>query len=533
MSRDGAYDDHGPHGRGRSSRSRTSDALAHAEPGPPAWCTTIWLPQEFQRRVLACRRGITFAVGGIGSGKSEVAALLLLIWALLFPRRKDGTPTRWYVVGPEFSLIRHEQFAKILNHCRRLKELGYGSVVRRVIEGQDPRIVLCNGQILVGRSGDQYQRMEGQEVDGGWMDEAQRQPFKAYATFASRQRSASDIRSIISASPEDSPGWVWRAISGEGDPKRGFNRARTRLIARGSGFRVFRWASYANSANDEGNLDVISAILEEGSPALAAQKTRGVFPGTAEAPSTNLLGFVRAFVGPLTLRGDEALPFVMGVDIGETHDFTWLTVVSIRGILLYQERWNAGSPGVPRADFYPYAQDRIEAIARAWHVSKVVFDTAKAGKPILQALERKRVEGVRFEGVSTEGTGRRSALIEALGVALSCGDIRIPSSWTIGDKPTQIVDEVHQLRKEFEEIAVKEGDNRRSFVTPDGGHDDGILSLSLAWSGLAGAASRATTLGTWKQPGAVAIGETPPAPPARPPGSSGLGAWKQPRRSSG
>ena len=79
-----------------------------------------------------------------------------------------------------------------------------------------------------------------------------------------------------------------------------------------------------------------------------------------------------------------------------------------RGVVLHMERWNAGSPGFTREGFYPEAQDTIEELARRWRVPLVLMDAAKAGKPIFQALARKKIERIRFEGLSTEATGRRT-----------------------------------------------------------------------------------------------------------------------------
>ena len=494
----GAVLEHNPHGQGRTRASCATDELGVVGQDDPAWCSTSWKPQEFQEKVLACERGIVFAVGGIGSGKSEAGALRLLKWALQHPRRKDGTPTRWYIVGPEFSLIRKEQFSKVLNHARRLRELGYSSLIRRVVQGQDPYVVLRDGQVLLGRSGDHYQRMEGFEVDGAWMDEAQRQPEKAFSTMCSRTRSSDDFRVVVTASPEDAPGWIWRGITGQ-DPKT--NKIRRSLLKIGSGFRCFRWNSRANQANDAGVLDVIASVLEAAEEGLAAQKMSGRFPGTEEAPSLGAMNHARAFVPSIALTADSARPVSVGVDVGETDDFTWMSVMGARGDVLHMERWNANTPGIARTDFYPILESRTEELVLRWKAPKLVIDTAKAGKPIAQNLTRKLRDKATVIGYDT-GAGRRKAeAIEALGVAMGRGDVRIPLVWILAGQERR-VDQVEQLRKEFEEVVVVNSGERRSYDHPRGGHDDGIVSLALAWHGLALGGSSPTTF-AW---GTVTLG---------------------------
>jgi hypothetical protein len=470
-------------GRGRSDGSRA--ILSDFDAGPPVVLPTLiaetaWKPQEFQDRVLACVDGVTLAVGGVGSGKSEAGALRLLKWALLHPRRKDGAPTKWMIVGPEFGLIRSEQFAKVLNHARRIKGLGSDGIIRRIVTGQNPKIELHNGATLVGFSGDQYARMEGVEIDGFWMDEAQRQPEDSFQTAIQRLRSSSEIRGVVTASPEDSPGWLWRVISGD----ESYSEFRQTLIARGVGLRVFRWTSRHNEANEGGVLDVIAAVLKAKGAAKSLQKIDGRFPGTPESPSLGVINYARAFVGRATLDPLDAIPCVLGIDIGESVDFTWLTVMSSRGVVLWMERFNAGSPGVPRDTFYEWLSAHVEEVAIVWRVRKLVLDIAKAGKPVAHYLAGRLKGRFKVEGVDTGINGRKSEIIESLNVATASARVRVPSSWKTGAHDEQRVDEVAQLRKEFEELTVKENGARRSYDHPHGGHDDGIVSLALAWRGI-------------------------------------------------
>lgn len=440
----------------------------------PGELCPIWEPQDHQAQLLAVDRGILLSAGALGSGKSEPGALRLLKWALKNPRRPDGRPTRWYVIGPDFSLIKQEQFGKILEHARRLDG---AQVVKRVVGGQDPRITLCHDQVLIGRSSTDPDRLKGHEVDGFWLDEAQNVKERAFRVACSRLRSTTAVRVVITGSPEDSPDWIWKLLSGEDD---GYNKVRQRAIEEGSGVFAFRWSTDMNKTNTSAVVGVVRAILDASGKVHSAQELEGRFPNTIEAPSLGVIDYGRAFVGKLAIPDADALPYALGVDIGESIDFTWFTILTRRGVVLAMERFNAGSPDVPRARFYPYLEDRIVATAKRWRVARVVIDIAKSGKPTSQNVTP-RLPGVKVDGFPTDAPGKKSEIIEALGVALGRGDVKIPSGWSAAGREVA-VENVPQLRKEFEELTPLElGTGKRRWTHPDGGHDDGVVSLALAW----------------------------------------------------
>lgn len=496
-----------PYGQGNTVASRAKRSLiapglsrvgferleAHREGcscGPGEACP-VWEPQDHQAALLSVDRGILLSAGALGSGKSEPGALRLLKWALRNPRRPDGRPTKWYVIGPDFSLIKQEQFEKILEHARRLRG---AQVVKRVVGGQDPRIVLCHDQVILGRSSTDPNRLRGHEVDGFWLDEAQNVEEKAFRIAISRLRSTTAVRVVITGSPEDSPDWVWKFLSGEDE---GYNKVRQRLLDEGSGLWAFRWSTAMNKANTGGVVGVVRAILDASAQGASAQELEGRFPATPEAPSLGVIDYGKAFVGKVTLPLGEVQPAVLGIDIGESIDFTWFTVMSSRGVVLAMERFNAGTPGVPRSEFFPYLEERIAAVAKRWRVNRVVIDSAKSGKAIQQNVSRK-LSGFKVEALATDAPGKKAAAIEALSVALGRGDVRIPTAWQTSEGGLE-VEHVEQLRKEFEEYVPTElGGGKRRWEHPDGGHDDGIVSLALAWHGINGRAQRRDDYSAWK-----------------------------------
>lgn len=152
-----------PEGRGFEAASR---GKARVDATRMSGVETTWTPNDKQARALASDAGIDLIVGGLGSGKSDVGALKLIRWALKYPRRKDGSPTKWLILGPDFSLLREEQMQKILEQAARFSNLPYSGVVRRVCYGQDPRIYLCHDQVLLCRCGTEPRRMRGHRFSG-------------------------------------------------------------------------------------------------------------------------------------------------------------------------------------------------------------------------------------------------------------------------------------------------------------------------------------------------------------------------------
>jgi hypothetical protein len=444
-----------------------------------------WTPHDYQAPLLAIDKGVILAVGALGSGKSEPGAAWLVRQALRHPRRADGRPTKWYVIGPDFSLIRQEQFGKILEHCRRIQLPGVGSVVKRVVHGQDPRIVLLHDQIILGRSATDPDRLRGHEIDGFWGDEVQEWPEKAFRIAFSRLRSAAAVRVVLTGSPEDTPGWLWHMISGK---HRGYNELRAQLKKDGTGFYAFRWKSAQNTANQEGVLGALRTVMDATSGNAAAQELEGRFPGTHEAPLlTGEIDYARAFVREIEVEPADAWAASVGVDIGETRDFLWMAALNRRGVVLAQERFNVSTPGVPRKGYYPYAEGRIAAFVRRWRAAKLVLDTAKAGKAMLGHLEVELGATCQVVGYATDAGNKKADAIEVLGTALSRGDVLVPERWmTKGGQPIAVAERDH-LQKELAELVPEDlGKGRRRWDHPPGGHDDGVVALALAYQGLTG-----------------------------------------------
>lgn len=484
-----AHDEVHPEGKGNKKGSRQR---AIFDPAGIAATTIAWTPNAKQERALVPDTGIDLIVGGLGSGKSDVGSLKLLRWALRNPRRKDGSPTKFLILGPDFSLLRDEQMQKILDHAARLSELTYNTIVKRVCYGQHPSIFLCHDQELLCRSGTEPKRMRGHQFEGMWMDEAEFQQERAFTLALTRMRSAPAIRAVVTTSPQTvRNSWMWPLLSGTHD---GYNKLREKTAV-----RVHRWRSTDNKANEPEVLEAIGAALEAGSPGTTAQELDGLFLGTHEAPDRGVFDFQKAFVARLQLTEAEARAAVLGVDLGKQHDFTWFTILSRTGVVLAMHRFNASTVNAPRDAFYPWVERRIVELVEEWRVPLIKIDTAMQGASFSETLRRVIGTRARVEGFATDAPKRKAQAIEALGVALSRVRVRIPEVWAVGTVEHR-VDHVLQLRRELAELQATERDGYRTFNHPLGGHDDGIVSLALAIQGLGPSHGPGASLEHWHQP---------------------------------
>lgn len=509
-----------------------------------------------QSAVLANDLGIDVVIAGVGGGKSWIAALKMLFWALRHPRQRNGRPTEWLVMGRDYALCREVQLAEILNHCRNLATWGPSceleirdaqgpasvgasvyspdgepstltdptgyhrpaalveewlegaryrvrpllpvdetAIVRRAVGGQRPEIELMSGSLFRGFSSTDVDRIRGFGFNGAWMDEAEYQYESGFEMALNRQRAAIGRRLIVTSSPAAAgQGWLWQVISGKfprWDPVRVANEV-----------RVHRWASDDNPTLTTEQLAGIRASMEAISPGKSAAELDGLFLGTEEAPGHGPIDYTRAFVGRVKPTTDDLKAECIGVDIGEVEDFTWIVVLSQTGLVLDLQRFNVSVPGVPRQGFYPYLENRIEQTAAKWNAKKLVIDAAKAGIGVIQHIEQKLKNSRKVESYNTDAPNRKSAAIEALGTAVARGDVRVPTAIINADGSERVVEWTEYLRREFSELLVTEaGPGRRRFTHPQGGHDDGIVALALAWQGIAGRPAPVSDYSAWKTVG--------------------------------
>ena len=158
------------------------------------------------------------------------------------------------------------------------------------------------------------------------------------------------------------------------------------------------------------------------------------------------------------LVGPYTGPFVMGVDWGQQQDFTFLTVIdrSTRQVMEI-DRFNQVS--------YILQRDRVKALHERWNCETIVVELNSIGKPNFEQLQ---VEGLPVWGFETTAASK-PPLIQGLALALERMEIGIPSDPVL----------IGELEA-FEQV-ISPRTYRASYEAPEGLHDDGVISLALAW----------------------------------------------------
>jgi phage terminase large subunit-like protein len=158
---------------------------------------------------------------------------------------------------------------------------------------------------------------------------------------------------------------------------------------------------------------------------------------------------------------EEDHEYILGVDWGKFEDFTVITVLdATTNEVVAVDRFN-------QID-YRFQLGRLDNLVVRFDPSQIVAESNSMGEPLIeQLLER----GYPVQPFLTTNASKKEA-VEALALAFERGDIRIP------DRPILI----NELQA-FEATRLPSGMLR--YAAPEGLHDDCVLSLCMAWHGVA------------------------------------------------
>ena len=197
--------------------------------------------------------------------------------------------------------------------------------------------------------------------------------------------------------------------------------------------------------------EVLAQFLQEGA---------GVFRRVTDAIDDSLS------TDPHTARDlQDGSAYVIGVDWGRTNDFTVFTTINAKtGALVALDRFT-------QIDYAVQLQ-RLQALHQRFPKAPILAESNSMGGPLIEQLQRLQLPVRSFH---TSAASKTQA-IEALALAFENGAIRLPDvRW--------LVDELMA----FDQERLPSGGMR--YQAPKGGHDDGVMSLAICWSGVAYAAN--------------------------------------------
>jgi hypothetical protein len=178
--------------------------------------------------------------------------------------------------------------------------------------------------------------------------------------------------------------------------------------------------------------------------------------------------------------------YVIGCDVGRVNDFTCISVID------EQERSLAFLDRFTNLDFSMQIE-RLKAIVDRFKPALTLVEANNFGIAFIEGCRKSEMRITPF--VTTNAT--KSAAIESLSAAFEQRSIAIPNDPTL----------LSELRS-FTVSTTSTGLSR--YAAPIGQHDDCVLSLAIAWAGVAGLVERPRTpkafwLEGWQPEG----GETP------------------------
>lgn len=149
--------------------------------------------------------------------------------------------------------------------------------------------------------------------------------------------------------------------------------------------------------------------------------------------------------------------YVMGVDWAKSHDFTVLSIIDTTTMRqVYTDRFNQVS--------WAYQRQRLADAINKYRVRYVLAESNSIGEPNIEQLQR---EGLPVHGFQTTGL-TKTPLIDDLALAIERQQLQLLQD------PIQTAElQAYQMER------LPSGKFR--YNAPDGGHDDTVIALALAY----------------------------------------------------
>ena len=321
---------------------------------------------------------------------------------------------------------------------RPLARLGVklGAEVRR----GDRQILLANGGEVAVRSADDPQSLRGEGLDFAVIDEC---AFISEPAWTEALRPALSDRQggALFISTPKGRNWFWRLWMRGQDAGQGE-------------YASWRFPTSANPFIEASEIEAARTQLPE---RVFQQEYLAEFIDDAGGVFRRVMDAATAEQQQQAVAGHQ---YIIGVDWGKSNDFTVLTVLDTHeNAVVYVDRFN-------QID-YAVQVGRLQALAERFRPDRIIAEQNSMGDPLLEQLGRM---GLPVQGFMTTNASK-AGIIEGLALAFERGEIRIPNDPTL----------IGELQG-YEMERLPGGTFRYS--APEGLHDDMVMSLALAWSGV-------------------------------------------------
>ena len=304
----------------------------------------------------------------------------------------------------------------------------------------DRMVTLPGGGFVAVRSADNPDSLRGEGLDFVVMDECAFMQKEAW-TEAIRPALSDRLGKALFISTPKGRNWFWevyqRGIRGE------------------EGWQSWTFPTVSNpyieaSEVEAAKRDLPEIIYRQEYLAEFIESDGGVFRRVQEA----------AILEPQEPQAGRQ--YIAGVDVASSVDYTVVTVMDVETrSMVYMDRFN-------RVD-YPVLISRLESVYKRYNLSSMIVESNSIGRPVIDELVARGLNIVPF--LTTSAT--KQGIIQNLQSAFENGQILVL------DDPVLIGELLS-----FE--SKRNASGSFSYSAPDGMHDDCVLALAIAWSGLSG-----------------------------------------------
>ena len=303
----------------------------------------------------------------------------------------------------------------------------------------DRMVTLPGGGFVAVRSADNPDSLRGEGLDFVVMDECAFMHEDAW-NGALRPALADRLGGALFISTPKGRNWFWRLWQqGQAD---------------GHEWQSWQFTSYDNPHIQPTEIDAARAMLPD---RVFRQEFMAEFIDDAGGVFRRVMDAATATEQERAIDGHQ---YVFGVDWGKHNDWTVLCVVDVTASALVAiDRFN-------RID-YTVQIGRLRALTERFRPQRIIAEANSMGEPLIEQLFREDLPVQPF----TTTNATKANIIEGLALAFERQTIRVLADQVL----------VGELQA-YEMERLPSGLMR--YQAPDGMHDDCVMALALAWSGV-------------------------------------------------
>jgi hypothetical protein len=287
-----------------------------------------------------------------------------------------------------------------------------------------------NGAVIWFKSGEKPDNLYGEDVYSAVLDEASRMRKESwYAIRSTLTFTKGPVRVIGNVKGRKNWAYEMGVMARSGDPEMGYHKLT------------------AYDAVDGGILDIKE--IEDAKRLLPEDVFKELYLAEPSDDAGNPFGLkaIQGCIGELSTEK----PYVWGIDLAKSFDFTVCIALDKDGQVCKFERWQGP---------WNMTIERVKSLVGS---DPALVDSTGVGDPILEALQRE--VGGNFIGYKFS-SGSKQQLMEGLTVGIQKQKITYPNG--------PIVDELEIFEYELTRTGVR-------YTAPEGMHDDAVCGLALAW----------------------------------------------------